>query len=543
MFAGASKKGREMCHTTDPRKGHMTSKFRFLSRLSRVSKDKRASGPRLLGRLLRDEEGAYLLIMTAAIPTFIGLAALATEGALLFYNQRNVQSAADAAAYSAAIAYSLNNTADITTQAKAIVANYGFDVGTGNGQANVVSTVDTTTYSPLTAINVTVTWLQLPILSSIWVGNNPFSRTYSAKAIISGGTLPSGSSGGCILSLASSGNGIQLGGTTSIQNSDATCGIYSNSSIALSGNASITGGAVGAAGTVSVGGSANIGPPPSGYTQGDGAMTNPYTGVTTLAPSTGTGCTFTDTVIPSGGGSLSPGTYCTSKSNKPAIDINGPATYTPGTYIVNGDFNVKGGTVTCPTCSTTNTSTFTFNGNVSITVGANVTLGAGNYIFVGPGQLSVDSQSTLTAKSVTLMFTDPSGAAYPQGANPRAMDISSGANILLEPPTSGPYQGILIIGNSNIPLDTQFNLQANGSGTCTSTSTSNCIGGIIYLPTADFTWQGGPILTGGCTQMIAYRLIMNGNAQFSNSNCNFSGGGGGGGGGAKPIGNVVTLVK
>ena len=42
--------------------------------------------------------------------------------------------------------------------------------------------------------------------------------------------------------------------------------------------------------------------------------------------------------------------------------------------------------------------------------------------------------------------------------------------------------------------------------------------------------------------MIAYRITLQGNAAFKNSNCDLSGGAGGGGG-AKPIGNVVTLVK
>jgi Flp pilus assembly protein TadG len=122
----------------------MRSKFRFLSQISWLRKDKRASGPRLLARLLRDEEGAYLLILAAAMPVFIGLAALATEGALIFNNKRNLQSAADAAAYSAAISYSVNNSissADITTQAQAIVASYGFTVGTGkwSGQCGGVA--------------------------------------------------------------------------------------------------------------------------------------------------------------------------------------------------------------------------------------------------------------------------------------------------------------------------------------------------------------------------------------------------------------------
>ena len=101
----------------------------------------RAHGP--LARLLRDEEGSYLLYMTVAIPIFLGFAGFATEGALIFYNHRTVQSAADAAAYSAAIAYSIDSTANITTQAEAIVATYGFAVGSGNNLANVVATVDT----------------------------------------------------------------------------------------------------------------------------------------------------------------------------------------------------------------------------------------------------------------------------------------------------------------------------------------------------------------------------------------------------------------
>src|SRR5262249_57095691 len=84
----------------------MKSKFRFLSRMSRLRKDKRTSGPRLLARLLRDEEGAYLLVMAVAISIFIGIAPLATEGGLLFHNHPNVQSAAGAAAYSAAITFS-----------------------------------------------------------------------------------------------------------------------------------------------------------------------------------------------------------------------------------------------------------------------------------------------------------------------------------------------------------------------------------------------------------------------------------------------------
>ena len=120
------------------------------------------------------------------------------------------------------------------------------------------------------------------------------------------------------------------------------------------------------------------------------------------------------------------------------------------------------------------------------------------------------------------------------------MQISSGAIVNLQAPADGATLGIpgmLIIGDSNIPTSTNFTIWANGAG-------SPGIGGVIYLPTGNFNWGGGAILAGGCTQMIAYTITLQGNAVFDNSNCDLSGGGGGGGGGvAKPIGNVVTLVK
>ena len=108
-----------------------------------------------------------------------------------------------------------------------------------------------------------------------------------------------------------------------------------------------------------------------------------------------------------------------------------------------------------------------------------------------------------------------------------------------QPPMARPLgiPGMLIIGDSTMPNSTKFTIWANGAG-------NPGIGGVIYLPNGNFNWGGGAIIAGGCTQMIAYSITLKGNAIFNNSNCDLSGGGGGGGGGvAKPIGNVVTLVK
>jgi Flp pilus assembly protein TadG len=495
-------------------RGHVTNKFRLFSLFSELGKDRLARSAGFLARLLRDEEGSYLLYVAVAFPVFLGLAAFATEGALIFYNHRNLQSTADSAAYSAAISYSIDgSSANAQTNAQAIVGSYGFVVGTGNNQVSVPTPqVITNCFGTTdTCIQVTATRPQLPILSSIWV-NNPFNISATATAIIRGGG-PGGGNGNCMLGLAPNGTDIALQGTPTI--SAPGCGIFSNStgdcsghgssfnpSINLGGNGTITGGSVGAAGCISVTGSSSIGPPPDGFTSSDNKVINPYGGMT----------------MPTAGSCIDgPGSGVT--GNVSGVGVT--ATLNPGTYC---------------------------NG-ISATVHASVTLSPGTYVFdtttstsSSASTLIVDSQSTLTGQGVTLMFTDPGGATYPKSqGTPSAMNISSGATIDLEAPTSGTYQGMLILSDSSIPTDTAFNLQANGTASSCTSGSSNCVGGVIYLPTADFTWQGGPILTGGCTQMIAYRVIMQGNAAFNNSGCNVSGGGGGGG--TKPIGNVVTLVQ
>ena len=126
----------------------------------RLARDGRLRGHRFLARLLRDEEGAWLIYMTFLLPVLIGVAGLGTEGGMLFYQHRSLQSAADAAAYSAAIAcsYSTNPSTcagvNITTQAQAAVASYGFALGTGTGQANVAATA--ITFATLPAVHVTI---------------------------------------------------------------------------------------------------------------------------------------------------------------------------------------------------------------------------------------------------------------------------------------------------------------------------------------------------------------------------------------------------
>ena len=61
-----------------------------------------ANGRRLLVRLLRDEEGSYLVLFAFLMPVLVGIAGLGTEGGLWLYTQQALQGAADSAAVSAA---------------------------------------------------------------------------------------------------------------------------------------------------------------------------------------------------------------------------------------------------------------------------------------------------------------------------------------------------------------------------------------------------------------------------------------------------------
>src|ERR1700745_2136531 len=95
--------------------------------------------PKFLSRFLRDDRGSYIVLMAVALPATIGVAGLGTEGGWWLYNHRVNQSAADNAAYSAATAYAIDSTVNITSEAKAVSAS-NYDLV--DGQNGVTVTVN-----------------------------------------------------------------------------------------------------------------------------------------------------------------------------------------------------------------------------------------------------------------------------------------------------------------------------------------------------------------------------------------------------------------
>src|SRR4051812_17157080 len=97
----------------------------------------------LLRRFHRDRSGSYVIIVGLAAPVMVGLVGLGTEYGLWMYTHQTAQSAADAAAFSAAQAYSINGAGgsvagiggvtgsgqNVVTEANAIAASFGFTNG------------------------------------------------------------------------------------------------------------------------------------------------------------------------------------------------------------------------------------------------------------------------------------------------------------------------------------------------------------------------------------------------------------------------------
>src|SRR5262249_22450489 len=158
-----------------------------------------------------------------------------------------LQNAADSAAYSAAIAYSYNTGADITTQAKTVVASYGLALGSGNNQANVPTPTIIPNYagSGNTAIQVSIS-RQQPAMFSHYFGFSVVPINVSAIAVVAG-TGGSSAGNGCVLAMGNTATGANAPSAISVSGGGGTininapgCGLFTNSNasnaVALNGS-------------------------------------------------------------------------------------------------------------------------------------------------------------------------------------------------------------------------------------------------------------------------------------------------------------------
>lgn len=226
--------------------------------------------------ILRCNRGSVAIQIGLVLSGLVGMSALGTEITFLTYKHRQMQSAADSAAHSAALAIAKGYPADFALQARAVAADAGFVHG-ANGVAIAVNQPPLTgshTTVP-TAIEVTITQPQTLALVSVFR-----SALFDVK--VRAVAVQGDHASFCILGLdptASAAVRIMQNGVVA----SPTCGVASNSSsssgILLENNAAIFG-PVSVVGNYSLANGAHLWDqtPPFPKTNGPG-VTDPYSAV------------------------------------------------------------------------------------------------------------------------------------------------------------------------------------------------------------------------------------------------------------------------
>jgi Flp pilus assembly protein TadG len=417
-----------------------------------VSADDRTTG------FWRDRRGAVAVAVAVLLPVLIGFAGIGIEVGLWFAVQRQNQSAADAAAISAALEYAAQIESGVTTNptaAATTTANYnlfstnppntltlypcyGFTVGspcntsTSNGALNAVQVALTQPLNTTFANFVTAIWG--PSL-------NPVTITTTAIA-----AFPQ-TSGACILALdpvAPNAILVDNGGTLPNRN----CWVASNSS---SGSALNCNNCTITSPTTVVGGDAVSN---NGHLNGSpnrtyaSATADPYANVSVAGfPPPGTGCTLPFTPgNPVTTGSIPPGHYCG------GIRVNGSTVTmsSSGVYYIDQAFSIQNGSL-----------------NAIPAGGVTIIINGGYAVGIGP-----NSTVNINAQSTT------------------------------------PFAGVAIFGPRNSsPAVIQF-----------SGNSLNNIQGAIYFPSQTIQFDPTSQLNSAlCTQIIGDQIHIENNANISNS--------------------------
>lgn len=296
-----------------------------------------------LRRFAADESGSYAIVLALVMPVLIGTAGLGTEVGWWLYLHKNMQSAADSGAVSAATAGS-----NLLPEANAVTATYGYANGVNSVTVRVNQPPATGSYATLAqAVEVIVTQQQPRLLSALF-GSDPITITARAVAVSNSGQ-------GCVLALDptySPAAKVSGNGTMNL----IGCNLYDNSSggpaLDVTGTTTISANMVGVVGSIS--GTSNI-TATNGVRTGIRPVADPYA-------------------------NFSPPSCSSYVSSKITINSNG-----------------KNKALTPGTC---------YSGGVSVQAGYTLNLDPGVYYFYGSkGDLSVQGNATITGTGVTLIFT------------------------------------------------------------------------------------------------------------------------------------------
>jgi hypothetical protein len=470
------------------------------------------------------EQGQALVLLTLGIIGLVAMTGLAVDTGLAYMNQRDAQTAADAAALSAALAKVRGQ--NFTAAAQNRAANNGFD----NNDGITTITVNNPpaaecdgTMSPYTGSNE---YIQVLIRSSVdtyispIIGINELDNCVEAVTRVTTGSASTGSFANGAAMFATNMTKQQaflLNGNADLTTHDSCVFVNSNASHAMLVNGSATlnmdCNATVVGGTL-VNGNPSITPgissnQTSAQVQIDSST---YADVpTTVAPPTcsGPGSVSGSASFHNGSATVNNGTATFSPGTFNSIIINhGTVTFNPGTYCITGNFNLNGGSLSGPSGTVKlvlNNQNVNYNGGGTIsfndleiyTVNGSWTLN-GNAVFTA-NRLRFFSTGTANfiVNSNNAAFTSGNAYLYLH----RGYIIwNGGADINLHaPPQGDPFGGLVV----HLPWGNTNHITLNGGSDV-------YLVGTYLAPQCPMTFNGGNNFELH-SQLIADSYIVNGN--------------------------------
>ena len=411
--------------------------------------------------ILHDDRGVSAAIVAVALPSLIGLGALGVETGAWFTTKLRNQSAADAAAISAAYEVLAGKTNVINDLAPAVG-----EAAARNGYSGSIPVIEFP-YSDAIVVNgvaVTLQQTQEPMLAAMFLSGVTVAN--KAVAVIEALDNP------CILALGTANTGVELAASTSLFMPN--CSIVANSVSGtaielLSSSSSITAATLVTAGEIALQGNP-IDPaaPPPEFSLGSlaeiGAPTvaDPY--ASTFSHSYITAGMPTSLCKPTTSGSVT--VYKTGNCKFSGLDIKTGYTVdlAPGTYWVTGNLVVQSnGRLECSICDPVK--------------GTGVTI-------------------ILTSQTSKIGYVSISNATFELNA-----------------PSSGRFAGVVMVQDANgLPYTRSYNTVTGAAGAT--------LNGLVYFPKTSMTFHGSPSTTGPkCLLLVVSSLNVDASSNLDIGGC------------------------
>lgn len=403
-------------------------------------------------KLLKDRRGNVLAIACATMPLVIGAAGLATDTIEWTLWKRQLQRAADSAAFagvydrSAATGATTNTPTavcrDLAVNLHTWMSLIGTTPCTGSvGSYTTLAYPSDTTYTT-NQVQVTLKVQQALPFSSLFMSAAPVvTASATAGTVSAGGTA-------CILALDSSGTAFSNSGNTTI--SAPTCILFSNSSSSNSasagGSSSVTAKAIAAVGGIASSNNWNV----QQYLPYSPALTDPLASIT--PDPTQMHCTGAAADKNTNWAAMkTAGTNCfSSLSTKPSDTINVPNDFGP--------------------------------------------------IYINGG--SVDFKGTFNCTGCTIVLTNSSTAS---NATIGTFGSNSQASNNITAPTSGTYKGIAVYQDR----------RATGGTDKINGGSGSVLQGVVYFPSDTLQINGSGTAVSLCAMWIAKDVVFTGNSSIA----------------------------